>query len=166
MLATAAATTVAGSLVRPVAALISQVAPHRCWSRKDLRSGLRTEPTFCASGLPPLKRISVGMFRMPYFGGVCGFDSMSIFAMRSLSLYSVAISSRMGAIILQGPHHSAQKSRRTGLSDLRTSWLNVASVVCTMSGLLTWKGLHGNQKDFGGLELVGRGFFGSRCFAT
>src|SRR6188768_1097451 len=90
--------------------------------------------------------MSVGMLRMPNLGGVCGFDSMSIFAMRSLSLYSVAISSRMGAIILQGPHHSAQKSRRTGLSDFRTSWLNVASVVCTISGLLTGKDLHRDQK--------------------
>jgi hypothetical protein len=27
----------------------------------------------------------------------------------------------MGAIILQGPHHSAQKSTKTGLSDLSTS---------------------------------------------
>jgi hypothetical protein len=33
---------------------------------------------------------------------------------------------------LQGPHHSAQKSSRTGLSDLRTSCVKVASVVCTM----------------------------------
>src|SRR5688572_9027020 len=134
----AAATT----LVRPVAALITQVAPHRCASRKDLRSGLRTEPTFCASTVPFLNRIRVGMLRMPNLGGVCGLDSMSILATRSLSLYSVAISSRIGAIILQGPHHSAQKSSRTGLSDFSTSWLNVASVVCTMSGLLTWKNLH------------------------
>src|SRR4029079_1829094 len=74
-----AANAVARSLVRAIAALVAQVAPHRCWSRKDLRSGLRTEPTFCASGLPPLKRISVGMFRMPYFGGVCGVRSMSTF---------------------------------------------------------------------------------------
>src|SRR4051812_9075328 len=90
------------------------------------------------------------MLRMPNFGGVCGLDSMSILATRSLSLYSVAISSRIGAIILQGPHHSAQKSRRTGLSDLSTSWLNVASVVWTMSGLLTWKDLHGKRKCLGG----------------
>src|SRR5262245_7873439 len=62
-----------------------------------------------------------------------------------LSLYSAAISSRMGAIILQGPNHSAQKSSSTGFSDFRTSWVNVASVVCTICGLLTrfnlrWEG--------------------------
>src|SRR3982751_3816294 len=99
------------------------------------------------------------MLRMPYFGGVCGFDSMSILATRSLSLYSVAISSRIGAIILQGPHHSAQKSRRTGLSDLSTSWLNVASVVWTMSGLLTWKDLHGKRKCLGEQLLFGGGYW-------
>jgi hypothetical protein len=43
----------------------------------------------------------------------------------------------MGAIILQGPHHSAQKSSNTGLSDLRTSLSNVASLVWTILGLLT-----------------------------
>jgi hypothetical protein len=69
------------------------------------------------------------MPRMPNFGGVCGFSSMLSLAIRTLSWYSAAISSRMGAIILQGPHHSAQKSSRTGLSDFSTSWLNVASVV-------------------------------------
>src|SRR5688572_6457527 len=42
------------------------------------------------------------------------------------------MSSRMGAMALQGPHHSAQKSSRTGVSDLRTSVSNVASVVWTI----------------------------------
>src|SRR6185436_1384661 len=74
---------VSRALVRAIASLITQVAPHRCESRKDLRSGLRTEPTFCASTVPFLKRMSVGMFRMPNLGGVCGFDSMSILATRS-----------------------------------------------------------------------------------
>ena len=83
--ATAAATTaMTRALVRAVAALITQVAPHRCASRKVLRSGLRTEPTFWASTVPFLNRISVGMLRMPNFGGVCGFDSMSILATRSV----------------------------------------------------------------------------------
>src|SRR5580704_12950617 len=43
----------------------------------------------------------------------------------------------MGAIILHGPHHSAQKSSKTGFSDLRTSLSNVASLVWTILGLLT-----------------------------
>src|SRR5215475_3457103 len=44
------------------------------------------------------------------------------------SACSEAISSSTGATILQGPHHSAQKSTRTGLSLARTSSTNVASV--------------------------------------
>ena len=39
-----------------------------------------------------------------------------------------ATSSRTGASIWQGPHHVAQKSTSTGLSDSSTSCLNVASV--------------------------------------
>src|SRR3954469_12073552 len=45
-----------------------------------------------------------------------------------LSAYSVAISSRIGATWRQGPHHSAQKSTRTGLSDLSTCDSKSASV--------------------------------------
>src|SRR4051794_33937427 len=45
-----------------------------------------------------------------------------------LSPCSVAISSRTGATILHGPHHSAQKSTRTGLSLPRTSVSKVESV--------------------------------------
>src|SRR3546814_14822398 len=39
----------------------------------------------------------------------------------TLSPSSLEISSNAGAIILQGPHHSAQKSTTTGLSDFSTS---------------------------------------------
>src|SRR5689334_13915148 len=77
------------------------------------------------------------MPRMPNLGGVCGFSSMFSLAILMRSWYSVAISSRIGAIILHGPHHSAQKSSSTGFSDFRTSWAKVASEVCTMCGLLT-----------------------------
>src|SRR3954471_15506162 len=41
----------------------------------------------------------------------------------TLSSSSRPISSRAGAIIRQGPHHSAQKSTRTGLSEpITSSW--------------------------------------------
>src|SRR4051794_29567543 len=49
-------------------------------------------------------------------------------AIVSLSACSAAISSRTGATILHGPHHSAQKSTSTGLSLPRTSVANEASV--------------------------------------
>src|SRR3712207_8657948 len=53
-------------------------------------------------------------------------------AMVSLSPCSEAISSRTGATILHGPHHSAQKSTSTGLSLPSTSSAKVASVTVTV----------------------------------
>src|SRR5438270_9947629 len=49
-------------------------------------------------------------------------------AIVSFSLCSAAISSSTGATILHGPHHSAQKSTRTGLSLPSTSLAKLASV--------------------------------------
>src|SRR5215213_7769367 len=49
-------------------------------------------------------------------------------AIVSLSPCSAAISSRTGATILHGPHHSAQKSTSTGLSLSSTSSAKLASV--------------------------------------
>src|SRR5580698_8130939 len=42
--------------------------------------------------------------------------------------YASAIASTVGVIMRQGPHHSAQKSTRTGASEFRTSLSQVASV--------------------------------------
>src|SRR3954469_26006626 len=53
---------------------------------------------------------------------------MLSFAIVSLSPCSAAISSRTGATILHGPHHSAQKSTSTGLSLPSTSSAKLASV--------------------------------------
>lgn len=69
---------------------------------------LETAPTFVASTLPFLKIINVGIPRMPNLGGVAGFSSMFNLVIFSLPAYSSAISSRIGAIILHGPHQSAQ----------------------------------------------------------
>ncbi|VXB98138.1 hypothetical protein CITRIK5_70408 [Citricoccus sp. K5] len=52
-----------------------------------------------------------------------GLSSTLSLATVILSACSVAISSRMGLSMRQGPHHSAQKSTMTGLSEFRTfSW--------------------------------------------
>src|SRR4029450_8747329 len=56
---------------------------------------------------------------------------MLSFAMVSLSPCSAAISSRSGATILHGPHHSAQKSTSTGLSLPSTSAAKLVSVTIT-----------------------------------
>ena len=55
----------------------------------------------------------------------------------NFTLFSFAISSRTGVTILQGPHHSAQKSSSTGLSDFSTSWSKDASLTCLMPALMT-----------------------------
>src|SRR5260370_15339552 len=54
------------------------------------------------------------MPRTPYLRGICGFASILTLATVTRLSMSVARSSRKGAIILHGPHHSAQKSTRTG----------------------------------------------------
>src|SRR3546814_14117184 len=71
----------------------------------------------------------VGMPRTPYFCGVCGLSSMLILATVTRPPISAAISSKAGAIILQGPHHSAQKSPRTGAEAFKTSCATVPSIV-------------------------------------
>src|SRR4051794_9193002 len=71
-------------------------------------------PILVAATWPPLNSIIVGMPRTPYFRGVCGFSSILTFATVTRPSISVASSSRNGAIILHGPHHSAQKSTSTG----------------------------------------------------
>src|SRR6476620_5546788 len=63
-----------------------------------------------------------------YDDGTTGFSSTFILTKVILSPCSAASSSRMGATWRHGPHHSAQKSTRTGLSDLSTVDSKSASV--------------------------------------
>src|SRR6476659_3868077 len=67
--------------------------------------------------------------------GVLGFSSTFIFATTTFPAYSAAIWSSIGAIILHGPHHSAQKSRRTGMFDLSTSCSKLESETWTICWL-------------------------------
>jgi hypothetical protein len=68
------------------------------------------------------------MPRTPYLEGESGFSSMLIFMILAFGPNSLAISSKDGPIILQGPHHSAQKSTTTGVVELITSASKLASV--------------------------------------
>src|SRR4051794_30512540 len=68
-----------------------------------------------------------------YCDGTSGFSSTLSLTMSILSPCSAPISARIGATWRHGPHHSAQKSTRTGLSDLRTSASKSASVTAFMS---------------------------------
>ena len=52
---------------------------------------------------------------------------MLILTILALGPRLAAISSSAGPIILQGPHHSAQKSTTTGVSDWSTSFSKDAS---------------------------------------
>src|SRR5215467_12475762 len=76
---------------------------------------------------PPLKIISVGIDWMPYFAAVCGFSSTLSLTIFTLLPSEPEISSSAGAIIRQGPHHSAQKSTTTGSVAFNTSASNVVS---------------------------------------
>src|SRR5580698_3068673 len=78
----------------------------------------------------------VGMPRTPYLVGTCGFSSMFSLAMVTLSPSSADSSSSAGAIMRQGPHHSAQKSTRTGFLASRTSAWNEASDTLIGMGLI------------------------------
>src|ERR1700712_2236938 len=92
------------------------------------RAALGLAPTTCLTGLPPWKTSIVGIDRIWYCCAISGLASMSSLAMVTLSPCLAEISSRIGATMRHGPHHSAQKSTMTGLSDIRTSASKLASV--------------------------------------
>src|SRR5436305_2057250 len=68
---------------------------------------------------------------MLYLNERLWFSSTLTFATLTDSAFSRAISSRSGAIILHGPHHSAQKSTSTGCALLVTSLSKFASLIVT-----------------------------------
>src|SRR4051794_22261224 len=97
---------------------------------------------------------------------VSGLSSTLSLPMVNLPRCSVAISARVGAIILHGPHHSAQKSTSTGVSEPARVSSNVASERLRMSsatgasfpevGRVYRPGLHSNA-DGGGVIPERRG---------
>src|SRR6266576_2953044 len=101
-------------------------------SRFALRSRLLRMPMTCSSTSPYLKIRSVGTARMPYCVAIDWWSSMLTLPTFTLPSYSLASSSRIGAIILQGPNHSAQKSTSTGVDDFKTSCSKLASVRMTI----------------------------------
>ena len=73
-------------------------------------------PDCCATGLPCLKTISVGMLRMLKRAEMSGAASVSSLAKRYLGSSRLAADSKCGAMAWQGPHQGAQKSTTTGRS--------------------------------------------------
>lgn len=90
-----------------------------------------TSPIEVFSALPFLKRITVGMLTMP--NSLESSSSLSTFTLPTFILpsFSSAISARVGASILHGPHQSAQKSTRTGTTEFKTSDSKLAFVTVT-----------------------------------
>src|SRR5664279_5775751 len=86
-------------------------------------------PTWRDEISPFLNISSVGMDMMPYLAAVLGFSSTLSLTILTLSPSAPEISSSAGAIMRQGPHHSAQKSTTTGSADFNTSVSKLASDV-------------------------------------
>ena len=72
-------------------------------------------PTNSSTIFPSLKSFTEGIDITPNFAAAFGLLSVSAFAKIILSSYSVAIFSRTGLSVMQGPHQLAQKSTKTGV---------------------------------------------------
>jgi hypothetical protein len=81
-------------------------------------------PEIRCTSTPFLNRIMVGMADMPYCCARCCFSSVFTFTTTMRPFQSCASTLSTGAIILQGPHQSAQKSVSTGRSLDRINSLN------------------------------------------
>jgi hypothetical protein len=90
-------------------------------------------PTLMSATAPALNMASVGIERTPNCEAISGFSSMLILATFTLPSISLEISSRLGAIILHGPHHSAQKSTTTGTLESSTSLWKLALSTFTVA---------------------------------
>src|SRR3954464_10305542 len=108
-----------------------------CLSRTFLSASFSATPTTDSTTWPPLKIRSVGMPRIWYSSGTFGFSSMFILPTVILPAYSLASAPTGGPSRLHGPHHSAQKSTRTGGADFSTLVSKFPSVkVCTFSAAM------------------------------
>ena len=97
-------------------------------SKNAFKLALESAPTFVAWTEPSLNKSIVGIPLMPYLGGISKFSSTLTFAMVMRPSYSFAISSKTGERALHGPHHSAQKSTKTGCVEVITSAAKEASL--------------------------------------
>src|SRR5208337_3193266 len=98
-------------------------------SSLDTMARLPVTPMVLSRASPPAKYSKVGTDWMPYRAARAGLVSTLTLATFTWPACSVAISSSKGAIILHGPHHSAQKSTRTGWLDWTTSLSKLVSLI-------------------------------------
>ena len=91
----------------------------------------------------------VGMLRMPYSLAMMGASSVFNLANMTRGSRLLAACSKIGAIILHGPHHSAQKSTTTGRVVFRTNFGKVLSF--SLTGF-PWKSCFPHFPHLGSLE--------------
>ena len=85
---------------------------------QSIKFCLELPPVFCSNNFPFLKISNDGILIIPNLSAIAGFSSTLHLYMPMLSAYSIDNSSIVGNSILHGPHHCAQKSTKTGLSEL------------------------------------------------
>src|SRR5271157_1374585 len=90
-------------------------------------------------GSPRQNSMMVGMPWISKAWATCGFLSTFTFTVRMRPWFSRARRSIVGETILHGPHHSAQKSTSTGISEIRTSSKNDPGSPFTRPALITAK---------------------------
>ena len=90
-------------------------------------------PVTATAGSPSRKRIIVGIDMTPYCGQILLLVDVELHDLQVALI--AAICSSTGATAWHGPHHSAQKSTRTGVSLCRASLSKVSLVTGSMSSL-------------------------------
>ncbi|VXB51887.1 conserved hypothetical protein [Luteimonas sp. 9C] len=108
-----------------------------CFFRNSRISPSGSAPGKPSTGWPPISRNTVGTERIWNAAAICCSLSTSTLASTNAPLYSAASFSSTGPSDLHGPHHSAQKSIRTGVSSdfCRTSVSKVAVVASKTWGI-------------------------------
>src|SRR5579884_446786 len=107
---------------------------------------LGTAPTTSSTRWPSLKNSSLGIDMIPYRLASSGSSSTFTFKTLTRPAYSSASASTWGAIILQGPHQTAQKSTSTGTDDCRTC--SSKSLEVTAAALLIVSNLRIRNSSF------------------
>src|SRR5487761_2086306 len=85
------------------------------------RAGFGFAPMIVLTTCPLTNTLRVGIDVIPYLIAIADSSSVLSLTIFNLSPCSLAISSRIGETARQGPHHSAQKSTRTGVVLFRTT---------------------------------------------
>jgi hypothetical protein len=103
---------------------------YNFWSSQVLIVSSGWAPTNSSTIFPSLNNFTAGIDITPNFEAASVLSSVEAFARMNLPSYSLASFWSVGFSVMQGPHHVAQKSTRTGVVfDFSiTSFSNVASV--------------------------------------